>query len=289
MVAGAVAGLLVAVPSAGARAGTTTADAGPAAATRASSTAPGAPTVPAPAPRFAWDLDDRLRDGPALAPGVPVPNVLPRRERGGYTAKIVQRTAVLDAPGGTRRVWTATPVTPHTGNATRLSVRTARYDAEGRAWLSVSLPIRPNGAVGWVPFDDVVLDHTTYFVTVRLERRRIEIHRAGRLVRSSRVVIGARATPTPPGEFALYEIARQGSPKDFLGPWALHLTAFSNVLTNYGGGPGRVAIHGRGPASILDAPLGAAGSHGCVRIPNDVVTWMHARTPVGTPVRITQR
>ena len=96
-------------------------------------------------------------------------------------------------------------------------------------------------------------------------------------------------TPTPPGEFALYEIARQGSPKDFLGPWALHLTAFSNVLTNYGGGPGRVAIHGRGPASILDAPLGAAGSHGCVRIPNDVVTWMHARTPVGTPVRITQR
>ncbi|MDO9409613.1 L,D-transpeptidase [Patulibacter sp.] len=285
--AGAVASAIVLVPAAAAQAAsapsvTARQDAPPAASPAPPAATPAAPGKPA----FAWDLGERLRDGAPLGPGVPVPNVLPRRERGGYTAKIVQRTAVREAPGGKRRVWTATPTTPHTGNATRLSVRTARYDTEGRAWLSVSLPRRPNGAVGWIPFDDVVLEHTTYFVTVRLKQRRIEIHRAGRLVRSSRVVIGAGATPTPSGEFAVYEIARQGSPKDFLGPWALHLTAFSNVLTNYGGGPGRVAIHGRGPDSIRDAPLGAAASHGCIRIPNDVVTWMHGRTPVGTPVRI---
>ena len=35
------------------------------------------------------------------------------------------------------------------------------------------------------------------------------------------------------------------TPSGFLGPWALHLTAHSDVLDDYGGGPGTVAIHGR--------------------------------------------
>ena len=47
----------------------------------------------------------------------------------------------------------------------------------------------------------------------------------------------------------------------------IQLTAFSDVLDNYGGGPGRVAIHGRGGASLAD-PLGTARSHGCVRVAN---------------------
>ncbi|MEV4421921.1 L,D-transpeptidase [Patulibacter sp. NPDC049589] len=246
-------------------------------------------TTPPPAAPFRWDLAQRLEEGPRLAPGVPVPNVIPRRDRGGYTAKVVESTPVLDAPGGRRRVWTAGSTTLHTGNATRLSVRRARFDADGRAWLGVQLPIRPNASLGWVPYDAVVLEHTTWFVSVRLQPRRIEILRAGRLVRSSSVVIGAPSTPTPTGDFAIYEIAQQPSARDFLGPWALHLTSFSDVLTDYGGGPGRVAVHGRGPASILDAPLGAAASHGCVRVPNALVSWMHARTLAGTPLRITDR
>lgn len=235
---------------------------------------------------FAWDLGERLQAGPTGAPGTPVAQVIPRKDRGGYFAKIVQRTGVYSAPGSSRRIWTAAPTTPHTGNATRLSVRRARFDDQGRPWLGIELPTRPNQTVGWVPYDRVGLDHTTYFVAVRLKSRTIEVWRDGRLVRSSKVVIGAAATPTPVGEYAVYEIAKQPSANDFLGPWALHLTAFSDVLDNYGGGPGRVAIHGRGPDSIRDAPLGAAGSHGCVRIPNDVVTWMHSRVHPGTPVRI---
>jgi hypothetical protein len=247
------------------------------------------PTVgPETGPDVVWDLARRLETGPRLAPGVPVEQVIPRRDRGGYVAKIIRRSPVLDAPAGRRRVWTAGATTLHTRNATRLSVRAARFDAAGQAWLGVQLPIRPNGTLGWVPYDDVTLEHTSWYVTVRLDSRRIEIRQAGRLRRSSRVVVGAPSTPTPVGEFAIYEIAKQPSARDFLGPWALHLTALSNVLTNYGGGPGRVAIHGRGPASILDAPLGAAASHGCVRIPNAVVSWMHARTGSGTPMVITR-
>jgi len=71
----------------------------------------------------------------------------------------------------------------------------------------------------------------------------------------------------------------------FIGPWALHLTAHSNVLGNYGGGPGRVAIHGRSGQSLLD-PLGSARSHGCVRVNNSAVIWLARNAQPGTPVLV---
>ena len=56
--------------------------------------------------------------------------------------------------------------------------------------------------------------------------------------------------------FAVAEIVRQADPDGFLGPWALHLTAHSDVLDNYGGGPGTVAHpRTRRGVSLLD-PLG---------------------------------
>jgi lipoprotein-anchoring transpeptidase ErfK/SrfK len=57
------------------------------------------------------------------------------------------------------------------------------------------------------------------------------------------------------------------------------------VLDNYGGGPGRVAIHGRGGASLAD-PLGTARSHGCIRVANLDVQWLARSVAAGTPVRI---
>ena len=98
-------------------------------------------------------------------------------------------------------------------------------------------------------------------------------------------MIGKPATPTPRGLFAVAAIVPQTDPNGFLGPDALHLTAHSNVLDNYGGGPGRVAIHGRSGASLAD-PLGSARSHGCVRIDNNWVTYLAAHVPRGTPVLI---
>jgi lipoprotein-anchoring transpeptidase ErfK/SrfK len=55
--------------------------------------------------------------------------------------------------------------------------------------------------------------------------------------------------------------------------------------TVFDGGPGRVAIHGRGGASLLD-PLGTARSHGCVRVANALVRWMARTLQPGTPVTI---
>ena len=101
------------------------------------------------------------------------------------------------------------------------------------------------------------LKTTSWRVTVNRATHLVTVYRDGRKQRSFRSVIGAPATPTPRGLYAVYEKLAQPNPKGFLGPWALHLTAFSNVLLNYGGGPGRVAIHGRDGASLAD-PLGSS-------------------------------
>jgi lipoprotein-anchoring transpeptidase ErfK/SrfK len=57
------------------------------------------------------------------------------------------------------------------------------------------------------------------------------------------------------------------------------LTSLSDVLRSFGGGPGRIAIHGGGRA-------GSAGSHGCIRVGDDDVSWLAARIPAGTPVDV---
>jgi lipoprotein-anchoring transpeptidase ErfK/SrfK len=107
-------------------------------------------------------------------------------------------------------------------------------------------------------------------------------------VRSTRVVVGKPATPTPLGRFAVTWAIRW-HPNEFLGSWVLELTAHSNVLKRFDGGDGVVALHGRGGASLRD-PLGSARSHGCVRLPNDTIEWLVRRVGrdrlPGTPVDV---
>ena len=79
----------------------------------------------------------------------------------------------------------------------------------------------------------------------------------------------------------MYARVPQPDPNGFRGSWALLLTAFSPVLDNFDGGPGQVAIHGRGGASLLD-PLGRARSHGCIR----AIDVLARDAAVGTPVQI---
>ncbi|MFT3865074.1 MAG: L,D-transpeptidase family protein [Solirubrobacterales bacterium] len=208
----------------------------------------------------------------------------PSRGSGGTVARIVVPVEARSAPGSGREVWHVGTATGWTGQPQVLLVLGSAA-VGGREWLRVLLPIRPVGASGWIPRDDVVLGSTPYWVTVDRSARTVTVYRRGRRVRVARAVVGKHSTPTPAGLAAIYERDRQPNPREFLGPWALPLTALSNVLYNFGGGPGRVAIHGRGGASLLD-PLGSARSHGCIRIDNGPVTWMARHLPVGTPVQI---
>jgi lipoprotein-anchoring transpeptidase ErfK/SrfK len=220
---------------------------------------------------------------PASAePGAVGPNM--RGEEPATTARVVVATAARRRPAGGRRIWRVATVTAWSGHAQTLLV-VDRAVRDGREWLKVLLPIRPVGATGWIPRDKAVLDSTRYRMSLRLSTRRLTVYRDGRPVRRFRAVVGAPGTPTPRGLAAIYERNRQPDPGGFLGPWSLALTAMSDVLESFGGGPGRVAIHGREGASLSD-PLGSARSHGCIRIDSGAVAWLARHTPPGTPVRI---
>jgi lipoprotein-anchoring transpeptidase ErfK/SrfK len=162
------------------------------------------------------------------------------------------------------------------------------HAADGRCWLEVRLPWRPNDAAGWIDADRVFLAQTRWRIGISTSRRTLTLFRDGEPVRTVSVVVGKPSTPTPTGLFAVAWAIRW-KPNDFLGSWVLELTAHSDVLRRFDGGDGTVGIHGRGGSSLLD-PLGSAASHGCIRLENAAIDWL-VRTVgsdqlPGTPVRI---
>lgn len=200
-------------------------------------------------------------------------------------AKVVVAADVLRTPDTSPRIWRAATQTPWGRNPSWLLVLGCAQDRTGREWLRLLLPARPNGTSGWIRADFVLLARSAYSVEIRTKSAEVFVYEAGRLIRRARAVVGAPSTPTPLGLFAAYDPVLQPRPDGFVGPWVIHLTGHSDVLDDFGGGPGRVAIHGRGTAS-LRIPLGSAASHGCIRVDNDVVSWLARTIPMGTPVWI---
>lgn len=202
-----------------------------------------------------------------------------------WIARVVAPTVARAHPARGQRVHRVRTQARWNGGPVKLLVLGSRVASNGRRWLRVALPWRPNGTSGWIRADVIRLTRTPWRVKVSLRHRRVKLLRAGRKVSAWEAVIGAPATPTPKGLFAISERIRQPDSNGFLGSWVMTLTAFSNVLKSYGGGPGQVAIHGRGGASF-DAPLGSASSHGCVRVNNSVIERIKRVAREGTPVRI---
>ena len=93
--------------------------------------------------------------------------------------------------------------------------------------------------------------------------------------------MGKPSTPTPTGQFFIEEaldISYQVG-----GPFALATSARSNVLQEFEGGPGQIALHG---TNGLSGALGSAASHGCVRLGTSAVTWLAHRIGSGVPLTI---
>jgi hypothetical protein len=157
---------------------------------------------------------------------------------------------------------------------------------DGSRWLRVRLPERPNNDAGWISADVTRVRTTPWRIVVSTAESKVTVERAGRPVVSFAAVVGKPSTPTPRGLFAIDEPIRQPADSE-LGPWALFLTAHSRVLDDYGGGPGRIAIHGRAGPLLAD-PLGSPASHGCIRIADARVRWLARIAINGTPVEVTR-
>ena len=149
-------------------------------------------------------------------------------------------------------------------------------------WLLVRLPGRPNGHTGWITGARRPSRRHRVASRRRTSRRdRDRLPRRSCRARSFKVVVGKPSTPTPTGEFFVEEtIALRAY--DVGAPFALALSARSNVLQEFDGGPGQIALHGL--QNVGGVP-GTAVSHGCVRLDNDdeVARRSHRR---GTPVTI---
>jgi lipoprotein-anchoring transpeptidase ErfK/SrfK len=207
------------------------------------------------------------------------PSVLPVQA---LTA-LLGRHAVYTAPRanarGTRMLAERRPLT---GERTVLPVIGRATDAIGHRWLRVRLPGRPNGSTGWIKRATTAQRTTRMHIVVETSHRRVVIYRSGRVVRRFAAIVGKPATPTPVGEFFVEESI--ALPATAVGaPFALALSARSDVFQEFDGGPGQIALHG---LANVGGSLGTAASHGCVRLSADAMTWLVERMGPGTPVSI---
>jgi len=171
---------------------------------------------------------------------------------------------------------------PITGERTTLPVIKRATGAGGLKWLRVMLPGRPNGSSGWIAQQGTRLLVNGWHLLVNLGARRVTVYRHGRALRRFSAVVGKPSTPTPTGSFFVEETLQMPSNEPG-GPYALALSARSDALQEFEGGPGQIALHGR---DNLGGTLGAAESHGCVRLATSSIDWLAQRIGPGVPVTI---
>ncbi len=156
---------------------------------------------------------------------------------------------------------------------------TDHRERDGRLWLRLQLPLRPNGRTGWALPGDVRLVPRDQRIVVDVSSRTLRRYVGGDLVDRLRVGVGAPETPTALGTFFVW-VKVSYPPSGPYGPFALGLSGFSPVLSNWPGG-GRMAIHG----TSNPTDRGREVSHGCIRVFDPQLLPLR-NVPLGTPVTI---
>lgn len=215
----------------------------------------------------------------APEPGVTTPQV-------SWVARVLLPSAGRSAPNArARTVGRVMHYTAYSRRPNDLMVTGTFVEPDGRRWVRVQLPKRPNGSTAWLPESAVQLRPLTTRIRVRLSSRTVEVIRGGRVVKRFRAAVGTGGTPTPVGTFAVQDpVHSSPSQRSYLGPYIITLTAFSPVLRTFMGGPGLIAIHGTSAPQLL----GQAVSHGCIRVSNDSVSKLWSVVEPGMQVQITR-
>jgi lipoprotein-anchoring transpeptidase ErfK/SrfK len=204
----------------------------------------------------------------------------------------VQRLAQVMTPHGVRArpdghapvLEVVQPRRPITHERTILPVLRRKRGKQGVMWLKVLLPGRPNSHTGWIRQPGTVGATTRWAIVINLSERRVDVFHTGRLAERFSAVVGKGSTPTPHGRFFVEEWLRitPGYPG---GPFALALSARSNVFQEFDGGPGQIALHG---IYGIGGTPGTAVSHGCVRLDSSAMAWLGTHIHGGVPVTIIQ-
>jgi lipoprotein-anchoring transpeptidase ErfK/SrfK len=151
------------------------------------------------------------------------------------------------------------------------------------AWAAVTTFLVPNGRRAWVRMDrrTFAVRRTRWQLRADLSARTLTVLHGEQRVRTLPVAIGAPATPTPPGTYAITDKLR-GAP--FGRSYGCCILALSGHQPLVRAGPidGRLAIHGTDRPDLV----GARASQGCLRGRNADVRWLMRTVPVGTQLTI---
>jgi lipoprotein-anchoring transpeptidase ErfK/SrfK len=202
----------------------------------------------------------------------PAPSIVPSTTRSVAEATVGAVTA-LDAPDGAVVSEFANPL-PSGAPLTFLI-----EEIQGE-WLRVQLPMRPNGSTGWIRASEASVKALRYSLHVSTAARTVTLLKDDVIVQTFPAAVGTGDTPTPLGEFYLTELLAPTN--DGYGPFAYGISAFSEVLNEFGGGPGQIGLHGTDDA----ASIGQSASHGCIRLTNEDITTLAGLLPLGTPITI---
>jgi lipoprotein-anchoring transpeptidase ErfK/SrfK len=138
---------------------------------------------------------------------------------------------------------------------------------------------------------DVIPASTDYEIHVSVSQHTVALLKAGKPVDgfgepgkgTVGAVVGKDSTPTPLGKFYVTDpVDLQSRPNGAYGAFALGLSAYSEVLKTFNGGPGQIALHGNGQLNTVGQNL----SNGCIRLFNEDILQIAKTVPLGTPVFI---
>jgi lipoprotein-anchoring transpeptidase ErfK/SrfK len=193
-----------------------------------------------------------------------------------YVARAIGTVEAYANPSDTDPAWTFEDTTDY-GSTTVFLVNTVEGD-----WYNVDLPVRPNETSGWVHASQIELRTVTLTIVIDQSERTLTVNDGPDVVLETSVAIGSEENPSPTGEFFLTDKLLTGNPSGAYGPVAFGLSAFSDTLSSFAGGPGQIGIHGTNQQDSI----GTASSHGCIRTPNEVALLLNDLLPLGTPVTI---
>lgn len=167
------------------------------------------------------------------------------------------------------------------GDPQTFAVQAELWDLDGRPWLRIQLPTRPNGSEGYVPAESVSIEaHDEKFVVMR-STGILQRFQSGQLTGQWLVTVGTDSRPTPLGTFFVWTIWNR--PTSAYGAGVLALNGHSEVLGPHNWpGEARLAIHG----NARPTQLGGPGSSGCPRMLDSDIAPLLGEVRLGTPVEI---
>jgi hypothetical protein len=110
-----------------------------------------------------------------------------------------------------------------------------------------------------------------HFIVVDLSECHLYYYESGVVIRKFDCVVGKPSTPTPIGQWPVYQ--------KVVGMWGPY-----GPFTMWYHSPYHFGIHGTNEPWLLSR-FPRHFSHGCTRLANKNITWLFPKVPVGTPVR----